>query len=198
MLFRSALVRYVELTAGYEPVAGDFVCTGGNCLHQSYKIGVSRAVQHVDVALAGRIGENLYTKPDRKRVRSGSLLNNAEWLDRCEADYTLVLNNADKIVRRVNPPDLPEEIIRRKITKYVRDTANHLAKELRQWWPSITALAEELIARCESAGCRLPTDEIHEILIGANNGIGRDYITRLTEVYASFGLTADPTIAEVA
>jgi hypothetical protein len=181
-----ALVKYVEVTSGYDCVAGDIVCTGGNCQHYSYKGGADRAIQTVDIALAGFIGERLYMKPDRRRVCSGSLLSNDEWLERCEADYMLVLNNADKCVRGGNPVGLPEEIIRRKVTQYVRGAANDLAKELRQWWPSVTALAEELIARCGPTGCRLLTNEVHEVLIGANNGIGRDYINRLNGWYARF------------
>jgi 1,6-anhydro-N-acetylmuramate kinase len=190
-----ALVRYVELTAGYEPVAGDFVCTGGNCLHQSYKIGVSRAVQNVDVALAGRIGENLYTKPDRKRVFDPR---NPKWSERAQADVTLVRDNLARATSSYVSSDTTLIECERKQLRFINAQARQIASELRQWWPSVTALAEELIARCGPSGFRLLTDEIHEILIGANNGIGRDYIIRLTEVYAGFGLTADPTVAEVA
>src|ERR1017187_9588746 len=82
-----ALVTYVEVTSGYDCVTGDIVFTGGNCEHHSYKVGEYRAIQTVDIGLAGFIGERLYMKPDLKRACSGSLLNNDEWLDRCEADY---------------------------------------------------------------------------------------------------------------
>jgi hypothetical protein len=178
------------------------VCTGGNCEHQSYKVGEDRAIQNIDIGLAGFIGERVYMKPDRKRVFSGSLLSNAESLDRCTTDYLLVVVSAEESVQcrvqawRERPS---EERFHRIVTQVVRDAANGLAQELRQqWWPSVTALAEQLLARCGPTGCRLLTNEVHEILIGANDGIGRDYINRLTNVYGSLGLMEDPANAAVA